>query len=380
MQPGLISGLMRLMETDRRYMLKGAAAALLLPWARHAAKAAGQDPLFAAAYRRDDGGFGAALFDQAGDRKSSVALPGRGHGFAIDALGRRVVTFARRPGKFAVSMGMRDMGEPVWFAPPEGRHFYGHGVFSADGRILYATENDIESGRGLIGLYDNTGNFAPIGAFPTGGTGPHDLALMPDGQTLVVANGGIRTHPDHGREMLNLDKMAPSLVYLDTRNGNIIDQAKLAPDLHKLSLRHLAVNDHGQVVIGCQHKGPRNERPELILTHSMGAAPQLLTLPDEATQSLNNYVSSVALDTSGRYAAITSSKGGAVLIIDLEQRKLIKQQRIRDVSGVAATPDIPGGFLVTSGTSTIGQIGLNEAEARTVTSGVSWDNHVVWAS
>ena len=36
----------------------------------------------------------------------------------------------------------------------EGRHFFGHGVFSPDGKLLYATENDFEAARGVIGVYD----------------------------------------------------------------------------------------------------------------------------------------------------------------------------------------------------------------------------------
>ena len=34
---------------------------------------------------------------------------------------------------------------------------------------------------------------------------------MPDHETLVIANGGIRTEAD-SREMMNLDAMEPSLV------------------------------------------------------------------------------------------------------------------------------------------------------------------------
>ena len=41
-----------------------------------------------------------------------------------------------------------------------------------------------------------------IGELASFGVGPHEVVLMPDGATLVVANGGIRTHPDRDRAKL----------------------------------------------------------------------------------------------------------------------------------------------------------------------------------
>ena len=48
----------------------------------------------------------------------------------------------------------RTAREPVLFTTPANRHFYGHGVFSRDGRLLYATEHDNETRDGLIGVYN----------------------------------------------------------------------------------------------------------------------------------------------------------------------------------------------------------------------------------
>ena len=88
-----------------------------------------------------------------------------------------------------------------------GRHFFGHGAFSPDGRLLYATENDFDNARAVVGVYDVGSGFARIGEFGTQGVGAHELLLSPDGELLVVANGGIETHPDYGRAELNLDTM-----------------------------------------------------------------------------------------------------------------------------------------------------------------------------
>lgn len=362
------------MEIDRRTMCRAIGAGLLLPCLPQMATAHEDTSLFAAAYRNTSGAFGAAIFDETGEIACEVELPARGHGFAVHRPSSRVVAFARRPGNFAVSLNHDGSAPPAWFQPPAGRHFYGHGVFTPDGRLLLATENEIASGRGIVGIYDATDGYRSVGAFPTGGIGPHDLAFMPDGRTLVVANGGIRTDPGMGRTPLNIEDMRPCLAYIDTRNGDFVDNVRLAPGLHKLSLRHLAVTARGLVVVGCQHKGPRNETPGLIVTHELGAEPGEFPLSGAATRSLRNYVSSVAADTSGQYAAVTSSRGGVALVMDLQSRRLVKQQRIRDVSGVAPAKGDREAFFTTAGTGMIGRIGASGAVK---TRGHSWDNHLI---
>src|SRR5207237_5891958 len=129
----------------------------------------------------------------------------------------RAVVVARRPGTFAVVCDPKGQTAPVTIASVEGRHFFGHGVFAPDGKLLYATENDFERGQGVIGIYDVAGGYERIGEFPTYGVGPHEMILLPDGKTFAIANGGIETHPDYGRAGLNIDRTDPTLRSLAAR-------------------------------------------------------------------------------------------------------------------------------------------------------------------
>ena len=155
---------------------------------------------FVAARREPDGGYAAAIFDPHRGDIARVSLPGRGHDAVARPSRAECVIFARRPGNFAVVLSPDRLTQPVWFTTPETRHFYGHGAFSRDGRLLYTTENDIASGSGMIGVRDATDNYRHVAEFSAYGIGPHDIAVMPDGVTVVVANGGIETHPDSGRQ------------------------------------------------------------------------------------------------------------------------------------------------------------------------------------
>ena len=196
------------MSLDRRSFLlslASSAAMLALPGSASAALDA---ECFAAARRDDRGNFSAALFTLNGDVRA-VELPQRGHDITLKPDGREWVAFARRPGRFGVAIPL-DARPPVWFAAKPDRHFFGHGVFSADGRLLYTTENDYKRVAGVIGVRDATASYKQIGEFPAHGLEPHDIALLADGRTMVIANGGIRTHPDRGDDELNIPDMQPS--------------------------------------------------------------------------------------------------------------------------------------------------------------------------
>ena len=128
---------------QRRAFLKAAGAgfaASLLPQRAEALESA--ELLFATATQERPGQYGARILTETGKLIANVDLPVRGHDVTWSASAGRAVVFARRPGTFAVVFDPAGKAPPVTIASPAGRHFFGHGAFSADGRLLYATEND----------------------------------------------------------------------------------------------------------------------------------------------------------------------------------------------------------------------------------------------
>jgi hypothetical protein len=366
------------MAIDRREFLTGVfGAAAVSALGRNAFAAA--EELYAAARQDGNGTYSAAIFNRFGIDVNSVALPGRGHDICVSPVNRTCVAFARRPGNFAVAFTADRRKPPVFFTTPPERHFYGHGVFSADGRLLYTTENDFDGERGIIGVHDAGRAYARIGEFESFGIGPHDLALMPDGVTLVIANGGIATHPDfdEGRMPLNLATMRPSLVYLDTRTGDLIERYELPPELHQISLRHMDVGAGGRIVLGCQTDHAERFDLPLIFSHARGEDLRQISIDQRLSNSLRGYISSVAVDGSGEVAALTSSHGGRVLFLDMASGKLMGERRISDVSGVAPSHS-NGKFLLTTGDGAIfdGASDREDGKPHQISS-VRWDNHAV---
>src|SRR5690606_30904222 len=109
-----------------------------------------------------------------------------------------------------------------------------------------------------------------IGEHPSYGVGPHELLLHPDGETLVIANGGIRTHPSHDRDNLNVDTMQPSLAYVDRNTGALLEQHYMPADFHQSGIRHMDVNAEGLVVFVMQFEGEPFMEVPLIGTHRRG--------------------------------------------------------------------------------------------------------------
>ncbi|MEO1609740.1 MAG: DUF1513 domain-containing protein [Pseudomonadota bacterium] len=356
------------MINRRNVVTGGSALALAFALPCKSAEAEPVQELFAATRKSPQGAFSTAIFRRDGSDVNAVSLPGRGHDVTACPVTRTVVAFARRPGNFAVAFSIDQKRQPIRFICPSDRHFYGHGVFSRYGRLLYATENDFETGTGCIGIYDATRDYKRIGEFNAFGVGPHDIALMPDGETLVIAVGGIETHPDigHGRTKLNIATMSPALVYINTKSGDLLEKHELPRKQHKLSLRHLAVGTSRTVIVGGQLQRGAPARMPLVLRHQLGKQPELIELPNQLTASLRGYISSVAVNRTGDTVAITGARGGVAAFFDIASGRVQGTVRQNDVSGVTPAGDH---FLLTSGDGAVVENNQNQPTQWV------WDNH-----
>ncbi|WP_306142122.1 DUF1513 domain-containing protein [Roseibium sp. MMSF_3412] len=342
-------------------------------------KTAGDDArLFASAYKLADGSFGIGLLDDYGQVLARITLPGRGHGIAVSPDRRRFVAFARRPGTFALLVRPFEDREPLVLVAEPGRHFYGHGCYSADGRLLYAVENDFEAVRGVVGVYDVSGELVRrIGEFPTHGIGPHDIALSADGTMLVIANGGIETHPDRAREKLNLETMQPSVVFVDAESGDLVVRHQLDGSLHQLSLRHMALDQKGRAWVGGQYEGAASDAPPLVAVFTQDDVPKLTEIPAHLAGKLENYIGSVAANSTGDVIATSAPRGGHTLFWNAVSGDFLGAQSIPDGCGVA--PADQGSFLISDGNGGVSYV-LEPGASSEVLSrppGFAWDNHLV---
>lgn len=350
---------------ERRTFLKSAGAVFLTGLSPMAAFAfENSDALLASAYRDPNGAFGIATMNDHGDVLSRQPLPARGHDVVWHPHGGTLVVFARRPGTFAVALSHGGKGPTKTFSAPANRHFYGHGCFSVDGKLLYATENDFENAKGKIGIYDATDAYRRIGEFGTFGTGPHDLELMSDGATILIANGGIETHPDFPRAKLNLASMKPNLTFVDANDGSLRGRFSLPETHRKLSIRHLAKSGTASAWFACQNEGELSEIKPLIGEVSLSSGElKLLELPNSVLAGLRGYVGSIACNKNNGTIAITSPRGGVAHTIDPVSSAIVETVRKPDICGVAA---LDSKFQLSSGEGFLGDKKHK----------MHWDNHL----
>lgn len=367
------------MAIDRRSFLVG--AVLSLPAASAFAQtsavssAAGAGATFVSACKRGDGSFGVLLLDKGGQILREIPLEARGHDIAIHQATRRAAVLARRPGTFGVAFDLDGRQPPKLFTAPPDRHYYGHGVFSPDGRLLYVSENDIPNGVGVLGIYDVRDNFRRIDEIPTHGVGPHEVILMRDGNTFAVGNGGIDTHPDFGRAKLNIETMKPSLVFVDRRSGKLLREHRLGDELSQLSIRHIAEDATGLVWFGAQWEGDTSEVPELVGCAGLEQPIRLMQPAEPLGLSLRGYIGSVAMSRDGRVVAASAPRAGRILYVDTASAQMCGQTILRDGCGIAGYEhDV---FAVSSG---LGALELDRANGERIEgqriADVAFDNHL----
>lgn len=289
-----------------------------------------------------------------------------------------VVFVARRPGTLVYVVDVREGVIKRQLHAEAKRHYYGHAIFSADGRWLFVPEAAFaEQGRGVIGVYDATAGYQRVEEFDLGGVGPHQLVLMPDGFTLAVALGGIQTHPDQGRDKLNLESMQSALLYLDSRNGEVTDRFE-SPHRH-LSLRHLDVANDGTVVMGAQFQTSaepdQTYRGPLVFSHRANQPLQSLYAEETTWLAQQHYIASVVMNRSGSRVLTTSPRGGVVNLWDVTQGKILNQFNVRDVAG-AGYLSVFGSFVVSNGLGQLFKVG-DSLELIEQASSTRWDNHLV---
>ena len=354
------------MTTRRSFIasLLAASASPRLGWA------AVGSPAYLAAAQLPGGDHVLCGIDQGGAETFRLPLPARGHAGAGHPSRAEAVVFARRPGYFALVIDAGSGRVLHELVPPEGHQFNGHGLYIDGGATLVTVEQMAEGSEGRIGLWDVASGYTRIDGFSSHGIGPHDARLMPDGRTLVVANGGIETDATD-RTKLNLATMRPNLAYLGP-GGDVLEMVELDEELRQNSIRHLAVRSDGLVGFAMQWEGEPDMGWPLLGLHRRGAAPILAEAPLADELAMKGYAGSAAFSADETEIAITSPRGGRLHRFDTGGGFIAAEARA-DVCGIAPHPE---GFIASDGLG--GLIAVGPEGARPLARHeCAWDNHIV---
>jgi hypothetical protein len=152
-----------------------------------------------------------------------------------------LVVFEKKgPGAAAIRSGD---GLEVIAATP-GRHFYGHGTFDAEARVLFSVESVIGGGAGALIVRDGT-TFQPIGELPSHGVSPHDCWLL-DGGVLAVTNGG---------GVIRAGSLG-NVAFVEIASGRLLGRHEIVHE--RFNAGHLWVNAEGRLIVA---SAPRDGLP-----------------------------------------------------------------------------------------------------------------------
>ena len=269
----------------------------------------------------------ARFFTASGAPVATVPLDFRAHGMA--AHGHRLVVFPRRPGNRLAVVDRRTLAIlHIETAPPD-RHFYGHGAFTVDGAHLLVTENDLDTLRGGVGVYDTSGPVRRLGRIELPGPGPHEIVRDPERDLFHVALGGLETHPAYGRTPLNLSDFRSQVVSLRFDRGEL-EPLGFWAGTEGVSLRHLAVGAGGRLYAGGHLVDAGRGTPDGVLwAHGTEGAVRL-----DVGRALGGYVSSLA--AHGEETIATSKEAGVAL--RLKADRTVESAPLVGASGAALGP------------------------------------------
>ena len=353
---------------------RGAAALLLFP----ASRSVRPVPEYYGCRKRGRDTFEVAAFDGDGAIRWTFPLPARGHAVALRPDGHEGIAIARDPGRFGIVFDCRSGAKLAQIEPGPGRALYGHAVYSRDGRWLFTTENDYAAGRGVVVRRDVSDGYRATTEFESFGVGPHELTFTPDGTSLVVANGGIRTHPDHPGEKLDLEAMRSSVVLIDPASGRLQKRWSFDENQRLTSLRHLGVGrGDGTIAVAHQHQGDVDVGLSLAALVD-GDRLRAVRSEDESLELLSGlYTGSICFDASGEVFATSHPHAALVAIWDSRTRALLATHRLADACGIAPG-DRERTFIATGANGRIVRCTDRDEPPSVLsrTSGVHWDNHL----
>jgi hypothetical protein len=270
--------------------------------------------------------FALVIADLDTHKKRTVPFTFFAHGFAIDPLDpKRVMVFEKKgPGCCEVDLVAGKVTRPV----PTGkdRSFYGHGAFSKDGQVVFATESMQDDKRGLISIRDAK-TLQVLGEMQSYGAQPHDCQLIDDGKTIAITNGG--------REE---GKGDPSVTFVDVKSQKLLEKvAFLTP---RVNAGHLIVTAKRDLVV-CS--APRDGLPTtspggFSMRVGMGKF-ETMAEPADVTSKMIGETLSIAVHEPSQVAAATNPDGNLVTFWSLTTRKLVKTMALPAVRGAALTRD-----------------------------------------
>ena len=324
------------LSVQRRFLLKISAACATAPASISASAQSRSDQyLGGARYQEVSGGPAKYLLSKVEPRSGTLrkaVAPFFPHGFAFSKANSSLVFAFEKIGLGAALFDIEKMQMIAPIEPVGDRLFYGHGVVSADGKLLFSTETS-RNEKGAIGVRDAK-TLAYLGDFPSYGLNPHDCQLIEGGRVLLITNGGgDEASGQHG-----------SLCYVDVQSQRLLERAEMADP--RFNTGHvLAHKKREAIVVSAPRKGlDKTYLGAISAKDAKGAkgatsSLKVITQPIDLATKIFGEALSIAVMPERDLFAVTHPTPGMVTIWQLSTLQFKKQFNLISARGLALSSD-----------------------------------------
>lgn len=267
-----------------------------------------------------------------GNYKRNMDIGFLAHGVIKNPLAEeRVVVFEKKgPGGAEIDLKSNEIATRIM--PAKGCEFYGHGAYSKDGRLLYATEYEKSSYEGKMTVRDAK-DFSVIDEFPTYGEWPHDCQFIDDGKVVAITNGG--GHMDGGSE--------PCVTYVSVPDGRLIEKVTF-PNFSWLNAGHLLVGQRGDLAIAHAMREGLHDRDSLggISLRPRSAPLKTMVSPAAVTGAMKGETLSIVMHEESSVIAATNPYGredGLLTFWNMARQEFVSKLEVQQPRGVALSLD-----------------------------------------
>ncbi len=271
-------------------------------------------------------------------KAQTVEMKFLGHGITVDPLKEDHVAVFEKKGRGACFVDLKNRKVVKRISTSDRQHFYGHGAYSVDGSLLYATEARLdERFKGMLVVRDGR-TFKRLGEFPSYGTAPHDCLLLADGKTMVISNGG---------GPIDTDDM-PCVSYVDVASEKLLDKVELtSPRFNTGHLAMTAKRDLAVVSAPRDGMGRLKEQLGAVSLQPHGQPMRTMTEPAEVVGRMFGEALSVVINTRDGTVVCTHPDGGQLSLWNMYSGEFVRAYRsFQEPRGVSMTLD--GKYYVVS--------------------------------
>lgn len=268
-------------------------------------------------------------------RIQSIDVPLRGHQVCQHPFEKNLLFTSEKWGVKAALVDLKTEKVLTLMKSDEGTRFFGHSVFSADGKYVISSELDDRIGESYLGVRDFR-SLKLIKRIPTHGIFAHQIISPDQGNTVMVINAGafVESYTEHAPHWKNSPFMhhESTLNLIDLSTDKLLKSSSLA----RSGFAHFAYDKSDGSAVAIGNAKPIGNPSLISILKEDGSVIDL-----RKTQGLDSVgeALSVDLDTKNKIAYVTIPERSLLLKVDYRTNQILDRTSLNYTRGVAMDGD-----------------------------------------